>query len=130
MVPKGARALIADDNPINALLAKTALTAAGFTVDTAGTGLEAIEMVERAPYAVIFMDVRMPVMDGLDAAKRIRALPGESAQTPIIAVTADVDPELESKAKAAGVDLVAAKPLDPTQIRSLAMSWYKMRRAA
>ena len=130
MAPKGARALIADDNPINALLAKTALTAAGFTVDTAGTGLEAIEMVERAPYAVIFMDVRMPVMDGLDAAKRIRALPGESAQTPIIAVTADVDPELESKARAAGVDLVAAKPLDPTQIRSLAMSWYKLRRAA
>ena len=122
-VRHGARALIADDNPINALLATSALKAAGFAVDTAGSGVEAVEMATNAPYEVIFMDVRMPVMDGLEATRRIRNLDTRTAQAPIIAVTADVDPQLETRAKTAGVDQIAAKPIDPQQMRELALKW-------
>ena len=121
--PRGARALIADDNPINALLAKTALSGAGFAVDTAGSGVEAVEMAAKAPYTIIFMDVRMPVMDGLEATRRIRALETESAMCPIIAITADVDPDLETRARAAGIDQIAAKPIDPTRLKDLALKW-------
>ncbi len=119
----GSRALIADDNPVNSLLAKRALTTAGFAVDTAGTGAEALEAVQNTPYSIIFMDVRMPVMDGLEATRRIRALGGVTGKVPIIAVTADVDPELETKAEKAGVSLIAAKPIDPQRLRELALSW-------
>jgi CheY-like chemotaxis protein len=62
-------ALIADDNAVNALLARSALTAAGFRVDTAATGAEALERVGETLYSVIFMDIRMPVMDGLEATR-------------------------------------------------------------
>lgn len=132
LAPEGARALIADDNPINALLGKTALAAAGFVVDTAGSGVEALELADKRGYAVIFMDVRMPVMDGLEATRRIRAQEKDRRQprTPIIAVTADVDPDLEARARAAGVDLVAAKPIDPTRLKSLALDWVAKGRAA
>ncbi len=121
--PTGARALIADDNPVNSLLAKRALVTAGFSVDTAGTGAEALEAASNTHYSIIFMDVRMPVMDGLEATRRIRGLEGEAGKTPIIAVTADVDPDLQLKANKAGVSLIAAKPIDPQRLRDLALSW-------
>lgn len=117
------RVLIADDNPVNALLAKRALEADGYNVDVAGSGAEALEAAAQTRYDVVFMDVRMPVMDGLEATQRIRALPGASAKTPIIAVTADVDPDLEAKARAVGVSLVASKPIDPAGLRALAKDW-------
>lgn len=121
--PAGACVLIADDNPVNSLLAKRALTTAGFAVDTAGTGAEALEAVSNKPYSIIFMDVRMPVMDGLEATRRIRNLEGDVSKVPVIAITADVDPDLEAKAESAGVSLIAAKPIDPQRLRDLALSW-------
>ena len=128
--PEGARALIADDNPVNSLLAKRALTVAGFSVDTVSTGAEALEAATNKPYSIIFMDVRMPVMDGVEATRRIRALEGDAATTPIVAVTADIDPDLEAKASAAGVDQIASKPIDPVQFRSLAIKWSLEQRKA
>lgn len=122
--------LIADDNAVNALLARSALTAAGFRVDTAGTGAEALERVGETAYSLIFMDIRMPVMDGLEATRRIRRLPGPASETPIIALTADVYPELEDRAREAGVSQVAAKPIDPPRLRELALRWSQMKRAA
>jgi hypothetical protein len=122
--------LIADDNAVNALLARSALTAAGFRVDTAGTGAEALERMGETEYAVVFMDIRMPVMDGLEATRRIRALAGPASKTPIVAVTADVNPELEDLARAAGVSQLAAKPIDPPRLRELAMRWAKKPRQA
>ena len=121
--PIGARALIADDNPVNSLLAKRALTTAGFGVDTVGTGAEALEAAQNTPYSIIFMDVRMPVMDGLEATRRIREISGSKGKVPVIAVTADVDPDLEAKAEDVGVSLIAAKPIDPQRLRDLALSW-------
>ncbi len=125
----GARALIADDNPVNSLLAKRALAAAGFAVDTAGTGAEAVEAVTKTPYSIIFMDVRMPVMDGLEATRRIREMETDVANTPIIALTADIDPDLESNAEKAGVTMIASKPIDPTRLRALALENANFREA-
>jgi CheY-like chemotaxis protein len=122
--------LIADDNAVNALLATRALTAAGFRVDCAATGAEALERAGETLYAVIFMDIRMPVMDGLEATRRIRRLGGAAAATPIIALTADIDPALEDRARAAGVTAMAAKPIDPPRLRQLAETWATARQAA
>ncbi|MBI1340654.1 response regulator [bacterium] len=120
---RGRRVLVADDNAVNALLAKSALAAAGFRVDTAGTGAEALEAASDGGYDLIVMDIRMPVMDGLEATRRIRALGGAAGTTPIIALTADIDPELEARAREAGVDAMASKPIDPPGLRALAAAW-------
>jgi CheY-like chemotaxis protein len=117
--------LIADDNAVNALLATRALTAAGFRIDTAGTGAEALERLSENDYALIFMDIRMPVMDGLEATRRIRQLGGAAALTPVIALTADIDPDLEEKARSAGISAIAAKPIDPARLRQLAGRWAR-----
>jgi signal transduction histidine kinase/CheY-like chemotaxis protein len=122
--------LIADDNAVNALLARSALTAAGYRVDTAGTGAEALERMGETLYSVVFMDIRMPVMDGLEATRRIRRLPGPAGATPIVAVTADIDPELEDRAREAGVSQLAAKPIDPPRLRDLAHRWAQTTRQA
>lgn len=124
------RVLIADDNAVNTLLATRALTSAGFRVDTAGTGAEALERAGEVEYDVIFMDIRMPVMDGLEATRRIRRLPGSASTTPIVAITADINPELEGRAEAAGVNQLAAKPIDPLQLRKLAEFWTGSRAQA
>ncbi len=122
--------LIADDNAVNALLARSALSAAGFRVDTAGTGAEALERMGENDYSVVFMDIRMPVMDGLEATRRIRRLAGSAGETPIIALTADVNPELEALARLAGVSELAAKPIDPPRLREIALRWTRRRAQA
>ena len=81
-------------------------------------------------YSVIFMDIRMPVMDGLEATRRIRALAGPASQTPIVALTADIDPELEENCRKAGVSQLAAKPIDPPRLREIAMRWVQFRQKA
>jgi len=122
--------LVADDNPVNVLLARRALSAAGFRVHTAGTGAEALERMAENDYSVVFMDIRMPVMDGLEATRRIRALAGPASQTPIVALTADIDPELEERCRKAGISQLAAKPIDPPRLRELAARWAGVHRRA
>lgn len=122
--------LVADDNAVNTLLARKALTAAGFRVDTAGTGAEALERMAENLYSVVFMDIRMPVMDGLEATRRIRRLDGPAAETPVIALTADIDPELEDRAQEAGITQLASKPIDPPRLRELATRWAQKSRQA
>jgi CheY-like chemotaxis protein len=122
--------LIADDNAVNALLASSALRAAGFRVDIASTGAEALERIGENDYAVVFMDIRMPVMDGLEATRRVRRLAGPVSQTPIVALTADIDRELEDKAREAGVSQLAAKPIDPPRLREIAAHWVREHKQA
>ncbi len=122
--------LVADDNPVNVLLARRALSAAGFRVHTAGTGAEALERMAENDYSMVFMDIRMPVMDGLEATRRIRALAGPASQTPIVALTADIDPELEERCRRAGISQLAAKPIDPPRLRELATRWAGVHRRA
>ena len=112
--------LIADDNPVNALIARRALESTGFSVTVASTGSEALEAAEAMNPVLILMDLRMPVMDGFEAMRRLRA---GGSRTPIIAVSAEINPDIERQAIAAGADGVAAKPLDAEALRSLALRW-------
>ncbi|MCA8901425.1 MAG: response regulator [Hyphomonas sp.] len=114
------RVLIADDNPVNALIARRALESAGFTVTVASTGAEALEVAERMTPALILMDLRMPVMDGFEATRRLRAV---GSRVPVIALSAEVNPEIERSALAAGVNAVVAKPIEPEALRAIAVHW-------
>jgi CheY-like chemotaxis protein/anti-sigma regulatory factor (Ser/Thr protein kinase) len=121
------RVLIADDNPVNALIARRALESAGFTVTVASTGSEALEAAGDMNPALILMDLRMPVMDGFEAMRQLRA---GGSRVPIIAVSAEVNPEIERRAVAAGADSVVAKPLDAEALRMLAIRWTSPKRQA
>ncbi len=117
---RGARVLIADDNPVNALIARRALESAGFAVTVAATGVEALEAAETMSPDLVLMDLRMPVMDGLEATRRLRA---SGRTTPIIAISAEINPQVEADARRAGANQVAAKPIDPETLRRLAIKW-------
>ena len=112
--------LIADDNPINALIARRALESSGFTTTVATTGREALDAIEQISPDLVLMDLRMPIMDGFEATRRLRAA---GSQVPVIAVSAEINPEIEKRARAAGADGVAAKPLDAEALRQLALKW-------
>jgi len=114
------RVLIADDNPVNALIARRALESAGFTVTVAATGVEAIEAVDTVAPDLVFMDLRMPVMDGFEATRRLRE---NGTDVPIIAISAEINPQVECEARQAGASQVAAKPIDPETLRRLALGW-------
>lgn len=117
---KGGHVLIADDNPVNALIAQRALEKSGFTSTVTATGSEAVEASSVMDHDLILMDLRMPVMDGFEAMTRIRA---NGNLTPIIAISAEITPEIERRARQCGADAVASKPLDPESLRSLARKW-------
>ncbi|KCZ90020.1 ATP-binding protein [Hyphomonas johnsonii] len=112
--------LIADDNPVNALIARRALESAGFGVTVASTGSEALEAARAMNPALILMDLRMPVMDGFEAMRRLRQ---EGSTVPIIAVSAEMNGDIERRAISAGANGVAAKPLDAEGLRALALHW-------
>jgi signal transduction histidine kinase/CheY-like chemotaxis protein/HPt (histidine-containing phosphotransfer) domain-containing protein len=106
------RVLVADDVAANRMVARAMLVAAGHAVDSASDGAEAVGAVERETYDVVLMDVQMPVMDGLEATRRIRALPGTRGRIPILAVTASALPEQIAACHEAGMDGHLAKPID------------------
>ena len=111
--PAGLRVLLAEDNPVNALLARALLTRAGCTVDRAGEGQEAVASALAHPYDLILMDMRMPGMSGLDAARAIR---GAGRSTPIVALTANAFDDDRRACLQAGMDGFLSKPLDPAAL--------------
>ena len=121
---KGLSILVAEDNEINALLMRALLTRLGHRPTVAATGEAAVESwlaarTAGAPYDLVFMDVQMPVMDGLEAARRIRAaeLAAGGKLTRIVALTANAYPEDREAALAAGMDGLLVKPLDAERLR-------------
>ena len=112
----GKRVLLAEDNEMNQMIATTLLEKAGFSVEIAANGQEAVDKVRDASdgyYDIILMDIQMPVMDGYEATRRIRALeePAKAA-IPIIAVTANAFEEDRKSAMETGMDGHLAKPYD------------------
>lgn len=112
-VPQGLRVLVADDNPTNRLLAKRMLEKMGHFVDLASNGREALEAASAHIYAIVLMDMEMPEMDGIEAARRIRALQGSVAEVPIVALTANVLPGHEEACRSAGMNGFMTKPFAP-----------------
>jgi CheY-like chemotaxis protein len=110
-LPPGMKVLMADDAAPNRELVRIILQAFGVELDTVENGAEAVQAVAGGGYDLILMDVHMPVMDGMDATRAIRALPGEVGRVPVIALTANVQPEQVVACKAAGMDAHVGKPI-------------------
>ena len=111
--------LLAEDNPINAEIAGEILKRAGFTVDFASDGRQAVDMITAAApdhYNVVLMDIQMPVMNGYEASKAIRALDDVRAHVPIIALTANSFDTDRKEALEAGMNAFVPKPFNPTEL--------------
>jgi PAS domain S-box-containing protein len=118
-----ARILMADDAPANRELVSVLLGGMGLTVDTVENGAEAVEAVRQEAYDLVLMDVHMPVMDGLDAARAIRALGGAAGRIPIIALTANVGREQVQTCLEAGMNGHLAKPIDVSHMARTLSQW-------
>lgn len=105
--------LVVDDNATNRFVAGKVLELFGCTHETAENGQEAVDRVRTSRFDLVLMDVKMPVMDGIQATRAIRGLPGPVAALPILALTANADPRDEADYLAAGMDGVAQKPIQP-----------------
>jgi PAS domain S-box-containing protein len=120
----GTRCLVVDDIDINLIIAEESLLAYGGTVDTASSGARAIEMVREHDYDIVFMDHMMPEMDGVDATKIIRALPGEKyRKLPIIALTANVVGDVRDIFMKSGMSDFLSKPLERDEIERTLREW-------
>ncbi len=117
-VLEGLNILLVEDNPTNRLVARTLLTRLGAAVEDAEDGIEGLEAARRGAYDLILMDIQMPRMDGVEATRAIRTLPGAASQVPIIALTANVMSHQKAEYLAAGVNGVVAKPISPAALLS------------
>jgi PAS domain S-box-containing protein len=108
--PGGVRVLLAEDNETNRLVALSMLETVGIRADVANNGIEALESVRAGAYDVVLMDIHMPEMDGLAAARAIRALPGAAGRVPIVALTANAFQSHADECRAAGMNDFLSKP--------------------
>jgi PAS domain S-box-containing protein len=120
-VLEGLRVLVVEDNATNRMIATKLLESLGCEVTTAVDGYLGVEAAATGDFHLILMDVQMPGIDGLEAARRIRALGGAAAQIPIVALTANVLSHQRRAYLDAGMDGVVGKPISPgTLLREIA----------
>lgn len=123
------RLLLVEDMEVNRELAKIILESLGFKVEMAVNGKEAVEMVEKNPagyYNGVIMDIQMPIMDGCEASRQIRALPDQKkAEVPIIAMTANAFGDDLKKSKDAGMNAHLAKPIDVGMLTETLAEWLR-----
>ncbi|MNO41106.1 Sensory/regulatory protein RpfC [compost metagenome] len=113
------RILVVDDHPINQRLMVSMLNKLGYTADMAEDGQQAVDMAIKHPYDFIFMDLQMPVMDGLEATAQIRRESPAAQKTVIIAMTANVMEGIQNRCKASGMDDYISKPLKMSSIKQI-----------
>ncbi|MDF1699714.1 MAG: ATP-binding protein, partial [Planctomycetota bacterium] len=129
----GQRVLLAEDNPVNVLVATRLLERHGFEVHAVANGRLAVEALEATQYDVVLMDVQMPEMDGLQATQAIRAREADGrVRTPIVALTAHAMQGDEARCMDAGMDAYATKPIDAAQLLAsiAAVTGVEQRRTA
>jgi PAS domain S-box-containing protein len=126
----GFRLLLAEDVPLNQELARTILERAGHRIDVVADGVAAVAAVQARPYDLVLMDVQMPVMDGITATRRIRALDGPAAALPIVAMTANVLPQQVAELRTAGLDDHVGKPFRTDALLAAIDRWAGRRRDA
>jgi len=115
--------LLAEDNAINALLTRTLLEADGHSVETAEDGVLAVEAMKTQDFDMIFMDMRMPNMDGLEATRKIRAMPNVSKDLPIIALTANAFDDDRNACFDSGMNDFMTKPVSAEELSEMVVRW-------
>ncbi len=119
----GKRVLVVEDIKVNQQLVVIILSNAGYRVDVAGNGLEAVNAVRALPYDLVLMDVQMPEMDGMEATRRIRELGGAIAEVPIVAMTANAMLGDREKCLQAGMNDYVAKPINRQELLQKLAFW-------
>jgi len=122
------RVLVAEDHPVNQELLRIILESVGVQVHVVGDGAQAVDAYRSGGFDIILMEVQMPVMDGPEATRRIRALESEGPRIPIIALTANVMPHQVSAYLAAGMDAHLGKPIDFNALVETMFDWVERSR--
>ena len=120
----GARVLVAEDNPVSQEVTVFLLEDAGLAPEVAADGQEAVDMARASSYALILMDVQMPAVNGLEATRAIRRLPGRSA-VPIVAMTADAFDDDRDRSLEAGMNDFIGKPVDHDALWTTVLHWLQ-----
>ena len=116
--------LLVEDNVVNQKVAVNMINKLGYAAHVASDGMQAVEVLECLPYALVLMDCQMPVMDGFEATRRIRKQESAGRQrVPIIAMTANAMPGDRQRCLEAGMDDYLSKPIDPADLESLLLHW-------
>lgn len=118
------RVLVVDDHEVNRFVAISLLRQLGCEVESVSSGQAAVEAVGKGVYDIILMDFHMPLMDGVQATEAIRALGGDRARIPIIAVTADVSDEAKQNCLAAGMDTYITKPITKRDLMEILKAYF------
>jgi CheY-like chemotaxis protein len=121
----GTRLLLAEDEPVNQEVSRGLLEDVGLAVDVAEDGAVAVALAKRHHYTLILMDMQMPKLNGLDATRQIRALPGYE-HTPILAMTANAFGEDRQTCLDAGMNDHIAKPVDPEKLFETLLAWLEL----
>ena len=119
---KETQVLLVEDNKIIQQLTKRVLTRVGLNVETAANGIEAVEMVKRMNFDVVFMDIQMPGMDGYETTRAIRKLSGFQ-NLPIISMTADAIGDVRKKYMESGMNDYVAKPVSIEHLHRIFTQW-------
>jgi CheY-like chemotaxis protein len=125
-VPGTIKVLLADDNVVNQMVGRKMLESLGAQVTIARDGVEAVAVLEREPFDVVFMDCQMPELDGYKATAAVRVREQrDGGHVPIIALTASAMPRDHARSLAAGMDGHLTKPLDLSRLKEELVRWTR-----